>query len=286
MPSPAIYPPSLHDALPISRSAVDRSGRDGGARARGARRGVGRRRARLRRRALVRPRRGVPRVVAGGARDRSRRRVRVVEVGLQDRKSTRLNSSHRCISYAVPRYLPSFPTRRSSDLAICRRPIRPRWRRTRTRCSTRRGPPACATSTPRARTAAPRSSSRRGWRRARSLPAPRSCRRSGATRSEEHTSELQSPMYLVCRPPLSTLLPYTTLFRSRDLPSTDPAAMEAHAHAVLDAAWAAGVRDFDAARSYGRAEEFLASWLAARAIAPGAAFVSSKWGYKIGRAHV
>src|SRR5437762_1837164 len=40
-----------------------------------------------------------------------------------DRKSTRLNSSHRCISYAVfclsPLYLllHSFPTRRSSDLA-------------------------------------------------------------------------------------------------------------------------------------------------------------------------
>src|SRR5437762_1311411 len=33
-------------------------------------------------------------------------------------------------------------------------------------------------------------------------------------RSEEHTSELQSPMYLVCRPPRSTLFPYTTLFRS------------------------------------------------------------------------
>src|SRR5437762_48821 len=38
-----------------------------------------------------------------------------------DRKSTRLNSSHRCISYAVfcftyPLCLYSFPTRRSSDL--------------------------------------------------------------------------------------------------------------------------------------------------------------------------
>src|SRR5437762_2107769 len=32
-------------------------------------------------------------------------------------------------------------------------------------------------------------------------------------RSEEHTSELQSPMYLVCRL-YSTLFPYTTLFRS------------------------------------------------------------------------
>src|SRR5437764_1162529 len=40
------------------------------------------------------------------------------------------------------------------------------------------------------------------------------------TRSEEHTSELQSPMYFVCRLllvlllPRSTLFPYTTLFRS------------------------------------------------------------------------
>src|SRR5690348_7329979 len=35
------------------------------------------------------------------------------------------------------------------------------------------------------------------------------------TRSEEHTSELQSPVHLVCRlPPTSTLFPYTTLFRS------------------------------------------------------------------------
>src|SRR5437762_1569154 len=33
-------------------------------------------------------------------------------------------------------------------------------------------------------------------------------------RSEEHTSELQSPMYLVCRLPRPTLFPYTTLFRS------------------------------------------------------------------------
>src|SRR5688500_1791776 len=43
-------------------------------------------------------------------------------------------------------------------------------------------------------------------------------------RSEEHTSELQSPCNLVCRlllsaPPRSPLFPYTTLFRSsRDEP--------------------------------------------------------------------
>ncbi|HZY87152.1 MAG TPA: aldo/keto reductase, partial [Gemmataceae bacterium] len=59
----------------------------------------------------------------------------------------------------------------------------------------------------------------------------------------------------------------------------DVAAMEARAHAVLDAAWAAGVRYFDAARSYGNAERFLSTWLAARGIAPAAVTVGSKWGY-------
>lgn len=59
----------------------------------------------------------------------------------------------------------------------------------------------------------------------------------------------------------------------------DVAAMEARAHAVLDAAWAAGVRYFDAARSYGRAEAFLASWLTARAIPPDTVTIGSKWGY-------
>lgn len=55
--------------------------------------------------------------------------------------------------------------------------------------------------------------------------------------------------------------------------------MERHAHAVLDAAWTAGVRYFDVARSYGRAEAFLSSWLAARQIAPEQVTVGSKWGY-------
>ncbi|MDR3633219.1 MAG: aldo/keto reductase [Isosphaeraceae bacterium] len=55
--------------------------------------------------------------------------------------------------------------------------------------------------------------------------------------------------------------------------------MEARAHAVLDAAWGAGVRYFDAARSYGRAEEFLAHWLDARGIDPASVTVGSKWGY-------
>ncbi|MGD2077586.1 MAG: aldo/keto reductase [Chloroflexota bacterium] len=56
-------------------------------------------------------------------------------------------------------------------------------------------------------------------------------------------------------------------------------AMEAHSHRVLDAAWDSGVRYFDAARSYGRAEQFLGSWLIARQIAPDQVTVGSKWGY-------
>jgi aryl-alcohol dehydrogenase-like predicted oxidoreductase len=55
--------------------------------------------------------------------------------------------------------------------------------------------------------------------------------------------------------------------------------MEAHAHAVLDAAWNAGIRYFDAARSYGRAEAFLTSWLTSRHINPASVTVGSKWGY-------
>lgn len=59
----------------------------------------------------------------------------------------------------------------------------------------------------------------------------------------------------------------------------DVAAMEARSHRVLDAAWAAGVRYFDAARSYGRGEAFLGDWLEAQGIPPDAATVASKWGY-------
>jgi aryl-alcohol dehydrogenase-like predicted oxidoreductase len=73
---------------------------------------------------------------------------------------------------------------------------------------------------------------------------------------------------------------YMTLGHADDLGRRyEPAAMEAHAHAVLDAAYAAGVRYFDVARSYGQGERFLASWLAARDLAPGRVTVGSKWGY-------
>ena len=55
------------------------------------------------------------------------------------------------------------------------------------------------------------------------------------------------------------------------------AALRRNAHAVLDAAYEEGVRAFDAARSYGRAEEFLGQWLRSRG--PRDVVVSSKWGY-------
>jgi aryl-alcohol dehydrogenase-like predicted oxidoreductase len=55
------------------------------------------------------------------------------------------------------------------------------------------------------------------------------------------------------------------------------AALRRRAHEVLDAAYEAGVRAFDAARSYGRAEEFLGEWLDSRQ--PADVTVSSKWGY-------
>jgi aryl-alcohol dehydrogenase-like predicted oxidoreductase len=74
---------------------------------------------------------------------------------------------------------------------------------------------------------------------------------------------------------------YITLGHAQDRGSEyDVASMERRCYAVLDAAWAGGVRWFDAARSYGRAEEFLAHWLRARAIAPSEVTVSSKWGYR------
>jgi len=73
---------------------------------------------------------------------------------------------------------------------------------------------------------------------------------------------------------------YITVEHARDLAGNyQPGAMEQRTHAVLDAAYAGGVRYFDAARSYGRAEDFLASWLANRRIVPGAVVVASKWGY-------
>jgi aryl-alcohol dehydrogenase-like predicted oxidoreductase len=73
---------------------------------------------------------------------------------------------------------------------------------------------------------------------------------------------------------------YINLGHAADLGGdTDERSMERHAHRVLDAAYDAGVRYYDAARSYGKAEAFLASWLSQRGLKPGEVTVASKWGY-------
>jgi len=73
---------------------------------------------------------------------------------------------------------------------------------------------------------------------------------------------------------------YVTLNHANDLGGRyDPSVMELRAHDVLNAAFEAGIRYVDAARSYGRAEDFLASWLRKRAIEPSEITVASKWGY-------
>jgi len=71
---------------------------------------------------------------------------------------------------------------------------------------------------------------------------------------------------------------YINLGREDALPADRTVeAMRAATWDVLDAAHAAGVRWIDAARSYGRSEEFLAGWLDARGHDD--VTVSSKWGY-------
>lgn len=55
--------------------------------------------------------------------------------------------------------------------------------------------------------------------------------------------------------------------------------LEEHSHSVLSAAYAAGIRYFDTARSYGDGEAFLGRWLAA-GHAGEPITVSSKWGYR------
>jgi aryl-alcohol dehydrogenase-like predicted oxidoreductase len=73
---------------------------------------------------------------------------------------------------------------------------------------------------------------------------------------------------------------YITLGRQRDL-GTDRsvAELERRCHTMLDAAYAAGIRYFDAARSYGKAEQFLGTWLESRNPPNDAVTIGSKWGY-------
>jgi aryl-alcohol dehydrogenase-like predicted oxidoreductase len=71
---------------------------------------------------------------------------------------------------------------------------------------------------------------------------------------------------------------YITGGRPGDLPDRSVAGLRAQSFRVLDAAYAAGVRYVDVARSYGRAEEFLGGWLAERDHPD--VVVGSKWGYR------
>jgi aryl-alcohol dehydrogenase-like predicted oxidoreductase len=55
--------------------------------------------------------------------------------------------------------------------------------------------------------------------------------------------------------------------------------LQQRTHDLLDAAYEAGVRYVDTARSYGLAERFLGAWLRKRKRPPGDPVVGSKWGY-------
>src|SRR5690348_4106319 len=116
MPTNALSPLSLHDALPIYGEQVhgvaDQRERPVASRAIGEATGP--------QAQPVADQLAASRDEADdGARGAENGEVRAENAAgalVRDRKSTRLNSSHPSISYADQRALPSFPTRRSSDL--------------------------------------------------------------------------------------------------------------------------------------------------------------------------
>ncbi len=71
---------------------------------------------------------------------------------------------------------------------------------------------------------------------------------------------------------------YINLGRETDFPDRSETAMRARCREVLDAALEGGITYFDAARSYGLSEDFLAGWLMDRQ--PETAVIGSKWGYQ------
>ncbi|MEW1956593.1 aldo/keto reductase [Kineococcus sp. NPDC059986] len=74
---------------------------------------------------------------------------------------------------------------------------------------------------------------------------------------------------------------YITLGREQDLAAARSVEeLQARCHDLLDAAWDAGVRYVDVARSYGYAERFLGAWLAAHPGRREQLTVGSKWGYE------
>src|SRR5262245_48131205 len=216
----AVYTLSLHDALPICRR-ISASSRYEACCISSAAAPIDCRRSRRSRSTEIR---STPTV----GRSRTRAAFRSIAPGSpspsqSDRKSTRLNSSHLGISYAVfcfrvsHRCLHSFPTRRSSDLQAYFGLVALRGMLYFIGGSADRLSSIASLSLDgntidtdgRAIADAGRIPVDRTW-----FSVPESIR------SEEHTSELQSLRHLVCRlllpclPSLSTLFPYTTLFRS------------------------------------------------------------------------
>jgi aryl-alcohol dehydrogenase-like predicted oxidoreductase len=73
---------------------------------------------------------------------------------------------------------------------------------------------------------------------------------------------------------------YINLGRSEDFGHQRSVAdLQRRCHDMLNAAYAAGIRYVDAARSYGMAEAFLGTWLSDRNLPEGAMTIGSKWGY-------
>ncbi len=70
---------------------------------------------------------------------------------------------------------------------------------------------------------------------------------------------------------------YITLGHQHDLIQADVEPMQVQTHQVLDSAYQLGIRYFDAARSYGKAEAFLGQWLTVKN--PADVVIASKWGY-------
>mmetsp|Transcript_11002 Transcript_11002/g.30172 ORF Transcript_11002/g.30172 Transcript_11002/m.30172 type:complete len:321 (+) Transcript_11002:43-1005(+) len=72
---------------------------------------------------------------------------------------------------------------------------------------------------------------------------------------------------------------YINLGHDRAIRAKTVEDMKQQSWEVLDTAYELGVRYFDAARSYGMAEDFLSSWLEKRGLEPSQCLVGSKWGY-------
>src|SRR5690349_9133874 len=146
---------------------------------------------------------------------RPRRAGRVPDAQRQDRKSTRLNSSHVEISYAVfclnatpPSAL--YPLSLHDALPICSRRSAAPGRS----ASTARESISISSTPPTARSgraSPPRSTTSARSASSAASPPCWSCSRCSASRSEEHTSELQSRRDLVCRLLLECYAPLRAL---------------------------------------------------------------------------